>query len=162
MGKGSTRVYRSGLHPDLKLIIRAVFEICPIDLTLVSGVRGDAEQFKLFQIGRRYNHTLGKWEKTGATVTNCDGYDVKSNHQKRNGYGMAVDVSAYVPGNPQLNYDRLHLAAVIGCFLTISEILYREGKIDHILKAGADWDGDTHWLEPGTFHDLPHLELIEP
>jgi len=169
LGNNSKLVYESGLHPDWKKIIDMALVVCPIDFSLVDGVRSPERQWQLFRIGRSHNPDLGSlidpkaWYKTGNTVTNCDGMEKKSNHQvQSDGYGHAVDLAAYIPGRPNLAYDKVHLTAIIGSFLTCGNVLYHERKIGYILRSGADWDRDTEWLEPGTFHDLPHLELIRP
>jgi len=170
LGKRSKKVYESGLHEDLQRIIDMACVACPIDFGLTSGVRTAEKQFKLFKIGRAYIGGDGdtsdpsNWNQIKSSVaTYLDGYEKKSNHQKKDdGFGYAIDFIAYVEGQSQLMYDHVHMAAIIGSFMTCASILYHEGKITHMLRSGADWDGDTRWLEPGTFQDLPHLELIEP
>lgn len=170
LGSRSKRIYNSGIHPDLTHIIGEMLDVSPMDFTLVSGVRTAKEQHKLFQIGRRYDLELGPisdpkaWIKTGAgTVTNCDGYKYKSNHQKKeDGYGHAFDFQCYIPGRNDLAYDKIHMAVMIGAFITTANALVEHDIISHALRSGADWDGDTQYLEPGTFIDMPHLELINP
>ena len=165
LGKGSKRIYHSGIHIDCLNIIDAALDVCPIDFTLVSGKRTAEEQHDLFKIGRRYDHRLSPmanpkaWVETGGgVVTYCDGYEKESNHQS----GKALDLKCYIPGRPDLCYDKIHMAVLIGSFLTIADFLLMESHITHGLRSGADWDRDTQYLEPGTFIDMPHLELIEP
>jgi hypothetical protein len=158
LGRRSKRVYNSGLNPDVKKLIDAMLQVSPIDFTLTDGKRTAKQQFVLFQIGRRWNFELNLWIKTGDAVTNCDGYEFKSRHQS----GNALDFAAYIPGKPVLSYDKIHMAVLIGSFLTVSEILYAQGETTSIFRSGADWDSDTQYLEPGTFHDMPHIERIEP
>ena len=170
LGSRSKRIYNSGIHKDLQTIIDAMLEFGPMDFTLVSGVRTDKEQHELWAIGREYSNAGGlprtnpqAWIKTGGVVTWCDGYRKKSNHQKKDdGFGHAIDIQCYIPGRNDLSYDKIHLAVLIGAFLTMSEFLFMENHIKHRLRSGADWDGDTQYLEPGTFIDMPHLELIKP
>jgi hypothetical protein len=174
LGKGSKKVYKSGLHLDLKHIIGEMLDVSPMDFTLVSGVRQAAEQWKLFVIGRRPK-TAGlaanasDWEKIPkgepgfGTVTNCDGYEYKSKHQLADdGFGHAFDFQCHIPGRPSLSYDKIHMAVLVGAFLTTANALFEHGIITHLLKSGADWDSDTQYLEPGTFHDMPHLQLYKP
>jgi len=173
LGKGSKKVYNSGLHRDLKRIIDGALEVAPIDFTLVSGKRYANDQFDLFKIGRRFEPTKGwqtntlrkpltnpnAWVETGAgVVTYADGFQKLSRHQS----GEAFDFQCYIPGRPDLNYNRIHMAVLIGSFLTVADTLYRQGEVTHGLRSGADWDGDTQYLEPGTFIDMPHLQLIQP
>lgn len=170
LGPKSKRIYNSGIHPDLKTIIDMMLFAAPIDFTLTSGVRTTKEQHDLFAIGRRYDFQRGPmedpnaWVKTGGgVVTNCDGVKYKSNHQKKDdGFGHAIDFQCYIPGRPDLSYDKIHMAVLIGAFLSTAENLFVHGEIKHVLRSGADWDGDTQYLEPGTFIDLPHLELKKP
>jgi len=167
LGKRSIEVLESGLHDDLIKIIKVATESSPIDFTLTDGVRTQEEQHKLWQIGRTYSNAGGlprtnpqAWIKTGGVVTYCDGYHKQSNHQKKaDGFGYAIDVSAYIPGRPDLRYDKAHMMVLVGSFLTIGKWLHGQGKIEHQLRSGADWDRDTQFLEPGTFIDMPHLEL---
>lgn len=167
LGDGSMKVLNSGLHPDLKTLATAATKYSPIDFTLTQGVRTTDQQFDLFQIGREYfDKTMTAqdrraWRKVGRVVTNCDGFEIKSNHQiKADGFGHAIDVAAFIPGHPELAYDKTHLMTVIGSFLAIARFLHDAGKMQHEVRSGADWDFDTFLLEPGTFHDMPHIELI--
>ena len=173
LGSKSKRIYNSGIHPDLRTIIDMALFAAPIDFTLTSGVRTRKEQFELFTIGRRWvsgqKTDPTNWEKIPkgqpgyGTVTNCDGIVHKSNHQKKDdGFGHAIDVQCFIPGRNDLAYDKIHLAVLIGAFLTMAEHLFIHGEIRHVLRSGADWDGDTQYLEPGTFIDMPHLELKKP
>ena len=167
LGDGSKEVYNSGLHYDWILIIDVMRMDSPIDFTLVSGKRTAGEQHELFRLGRRYDFQLGPMEDPkswvespiyGNIVTNCDGYEIESNHQS----GMALDFQAYVPGKPLLSYDHVHVGILVGAFMATAKFLYREEVIFHVLRSGGDWDRDTHFLEPKTLIDLVHLELIKP
>ena len=165
LGNGSKEVYNSGLHMDWILIIDVMLMDSPIDFTLVSGKRTAGEQHELFQIGRKYDFQLGEmgdpnaWVETGAgTVTNCDGYVIESTHQS----GMALDFQAYVPNQPLLSYDHIHVGILVGAFMATANSFYREEVIFHVLRSGGDWNRDTHFLEPKTLLDLVHLELIKP
>lgn len=158
LGAGSRAVYDSGLKYYLTRIIDVALTVCPVEFSLTSGLRTAIEQMDLYMIGRAKNN-FGDWVETGAgVVTHCDGIVSKSNHQS----GNAVDVCAYIPGRPDLRYNKIHMAVIIGSFLTIANTLYEEKEIDFKLRSGADWDRDTQYLEPGTFIDMPHLELYKP
>jgi len=170
LGSKSKRVYNSGIVREMQLIIDEACHVCPIEFTLDSGLRKTQEQFELFQIGRKHDPNLGSISNPDAwvlipkgqpgfgKVTNCDGIKYKSNHQS----GKAIDLHAYIKGRPDLAYDRIHMGVIIGSFLTIAAMMYERREIRYKLRSGADWDGDTEYLEPGTFIDLPHLELYEP
>ena len=165
LSKGSKEVYNSGLHHDWIIIIDVMLMDSPIDFTLVSGKRSTGQQHDLFKIGRWYDYRLGPmsnpkaWLETGAgTATNCEGYIIESEHQS----GMALDFQAFVPDQPLLSYDHVHVGILVGAFMATASFLYREEVIFHVLRSGGDWDRDTHFLEPKTLIDLCHLELIKP
>lgn len=87
-----------GVHPELVTRLRRVFEAFPSAkgpgssrLFVVEGVRTQARQWALWQIGRTQRE--GVWIVTGKTVTQCDGTHTISNHQVRDGWGWAVDVA---------------------------------------------------------------------
>jgi len=174
LGSRSKRVYHSGIHPDLQLIIDEMLVVSPMDFTLVSGVRTTKEQWNLFTIGRKYSglgqkleskswHEIPKGERGYGIVTKCDGYRIKSNHQKKDdGFGHAFDFQCYISGRPDLSYDKIHMTVMIGAFLTTADSLFHNEIISHRLKSGADWDSDTQFMEPGTFIDMPHLQLMKP
>jgi peptidoglycan L-alanyl-D-glutamate endopeptidase CwlK len=44
--------------------------------------------------------------------------------------------------------------------MTVSEILYKKGMIEHHIRWGGDWDGDQDFRDQ-TFDDLAHFELIK-
>jgi hypothetical protein len=167
LGKRSQKNYDT-LHPDLQKIIDVYLSNGPVDITLTEGFRTAERQFELFKIGRTYvdynykeNDPRG-WvesypDKRGV-VTYCDGTYKLSKHQTR----KALDICIFVKGRPDLAYDKIHLSIAIGSLITIANILYQEGEIQHVLRSGADWDRDGQYLEPGTFIDMPHVELITP
>jgi hypothetical protein len=164
LSKRSLKVYNDpNLNPEWKTIIDAALKSVPIDFILTEGFRTAERQFALYMIGRKWNPDKGgnlnpdAWEKAGRVVTNCDGFKVKSRHQ----FGNAIDVAAYIPNEPTLTYDATHLVAIIGGIVTVARMLKADGEIESDIITGADWDRDTHLLEPGTFHDLPHLELVK-
>ena len=106
---------------------------------IVQGLRTAAYQNELYQQGRT---------KPGPKVTNCDGYNSKSNHQaKSDGYGHAIDFAIYDPTLPdKIDWD--------------NNKKYRE-VADHLKKVAKEnginivWGGD--WVK---FKDYPHIELV--
>lgn len=98
---------------------------------VISVHRTPADQFALFKQGRTFRN--GTWVKTGAVVTNLDGYVKQSRHNSLPATAMDIGIfngSTYL-GNSQL-YKHV-----------------KEGK-----KFGLDWGGD--W---SSFKDQPHLEI---
>lgn len=72
------------LHPylfaRLNDIITAIETSLPAGYTvrLISAYRTSEDQFRLYQQGRTFRN--GSWVKTGAVVTNLDGFIKKSRH----------------------------------------------------------------------------------
>lgn len=47
-----------------------------------------------------------------------------------------------------------------GFVMGIAEMLYLQGKINHKVRYGGDWDGDKD-INDQTFNDLVHFEIIK-
>lgn len=128
-----------GVHPKLQTLIKLGITDSPHDFMIVQGLRTAAYQNELYQQGRT---------KPGPKVTNCDGYNSKSNHQaKSDGYGHAIDFAIYDPTLPEkIDWD--------------NNKKYRE-VADHLKKVAKEnginivWGGD--WVK---FKDYPHIELV--
>lgn len=128
-----------GVHPALQTLIKLGITNSPHDFMIVQGLRTAAYQNELYQQGRT---------KPGPKVTNCDGYNSKSNHQaKSDGYGHAIDFAIYDPTLPEkIDWD--------------NNKKYRE-VADHLKKVAKEnginivWGGD--WVK---FKDYPHIELV--
>ncbi|WP_315522118.1 M15 family metallopeptidase [Leptotrichia wadei] len=128
-----------GVHPALQTLIKLGITNSPHDFMIVQGLRTAAYQNELYQQGRT---------KPGPKVTNCDGYNSKSNHQaKSDGYGHAIDFAIYDPTLPnKIDWD--------------NNKKYRE-VADHLKKIAKEnginivWGGD--WVK---FKDYPHIELV--
>lgn len=124
-----------GVHPELVTRLRRVFARFPSSsggsrLFVAEGVRTQARQYELWQIGRTQRE--GAWVVTGKTVTQCDGTHKPSNHQVREGYGWAVDV-AWMGGAPYT-----------GPWMEFGRVAER---------AGLTWGGRFPKV------DMPHVEL---
>ena len=144
------------LHRDLQLIIQWALKFSPVDFGLSEGYRLPAKQFEYFKVGRELKN--GLWIKTGATITNCDGYTLLSNHNYNP--SLAFDFYAYVLGNPKLTYDKIHLTAIATTFLNMAKFLLDDGLITHNIRWGANWDQDGELFYDQVFDDAPHVELI--
>lgn len=80
---------------------------------------------------------------------------VKWPHSKHNFEpSRAVDVIPY-PVDWD-NTDRMYL--FVGYVLATAQMMYDMGLIDHEIRSGADWDGDT-MTDDQRFIDLPHFEI---
>lgn len=134
-----------GVHPDLVRVIEQAIVNTPIDFTVFSGVRTQAEQKRLYSLGRTVVNPDGKSAKKplGNIVTNANGVTNKSNHQvKQDGYGHAVDLYAYYDGKIQFN-DSKSLKKIA------DHVLCEAGKLGVAMEWGGNWK----------FVDAPHFQL---
>jgi peptidoglycan L-alanyl-D-glutamate endopeptidase CwlK len=120
-------------HPVLiRRILRvlAAMDALGFPMTIVQGVRTAEYQHSLYEQGRT---------KPGKIVTNCDGYEKKSNHQQKDdGYGHAIDCAFLTNGEVDWS-DDLPWSAYGKCAVAVG------------LRWGGDWTG--------TLVDRPHVEL---
>lgn len=137
------------LHKDLQLILLELIKI--YDVSIISGIRTDAEQ-----------HALYLDEKS-----TLDGISKKSKHQGRkdedgNIVSFAVDLMPYKKGTNAFSgkqNDVYRFYFMMGLLKSISFKLLEEGKITHKIRLGMDWDSDDVYFDQN-FNDLPHAELI--
>lgn len=122
---------------DLKLVFHTAITVTPIDFGVpyTGGLRNWVMQNDLY--------TRGK--------TPVDGIDRISNHQ----YGVALDYYAYING--RVSYNKIHMAMVGSCILTVGNALRADGKIKRELRWGA-----TFGRKGRTFqgYDFPHIEAV--
>jgi len=118
-----------GVDPRLIEVVHLALSISKIDFGIPEdgGVRTAERQNMLFKTFRN-----------GKRVSNADGYDKISEHQKK----TAVDMYAYVDG--KASWDELHLAMVATAFLQAASILGIKLK----------WGGNFK-----NFKDMPHFQL---
>lgn len=135
-----------GVHPNLVKVIEASIKECPVDFTIVYGVRSINEQKSLYALGRTAINPDGKSAKKplGNIVTQKNGTTNKSNHQvKSDGFGHAVDFVPYLNGSINWNADNefkviaAHIMATAKC-------------LDIAIVWGGVWK---------SMPDMPHFEL---
>jgi peptidoglycan L-alanyl-D-glutamate endopeptidase CwlK len=124
----------STCHTDLQVLFYEVIKT--FDCEILEGYRNEYDQEKAFNSGNTKLH----WP------------DGKHNHQP----SMAVDVSPY-PVNWN-NHNRFYWFA--GYVMGIAQKLREEGKINHFIRYGGDWNSDKI-IENESFKDLVHFELVE-
>ena len=129
---------------DLQLIANEAIKITPIDFGISEGHRSLERQKKLFDEGN----------------SKIDGINKKGKHNYSP--SLAFDIYIYIKGKKSKAYDQRHLCFVGGILIATSRRLYAEGKIEHILRWGANWDGDGELIYDQSFQDLPHFELKKP
>ena len=132
-------------HGDLQTICNEVIK--NIDFSILEGAR-----------------TLEKQQEYFNSVpprTTLDGINKKSKHQvtKENPLSNAVDVAPYPIDFKNKSKSKARFYLLAGYFFQASETLYREGKINHKLRWGGDWNSNKNF-EDQSFDDLPHFELV--
>lgn len=139
-------------HADLITLFNEV--ILHFDNAVIYGHRTPYVQFELFKKGRTLIN--GVWIVTdpGRVVTYKDGISKLSKHNPNP--SLAVDVTPY-PINWK-DTDRMRYFA--GFVMGIALKLKQEGKINHEIRWGGDWDQDTE-VGDETFLDLVHFEIVQ-
>lgn len=123
-------------HPALVAAwpaIKAEIEATGVRAEVISTYRTPVQQFELFKKGRTWDGD--SWNKTGATVTNCDGYHILSRHNYLP--SLAMDIALYKDGKYLQwgsDYGVLSGAAA---------------------RVGLEWGGN--WR---SFKDYPHIQLF--
>ena len=122
-------------HEDLQTIFNEVIK--HIDVSIVCGTRGEAEQQEAYHAGY-------------STVQ-------YPNSKHNSSPSMAVDAIPY----PTKWSDMDSLQILGGFVLGVTAMLYETGKITHLVRWGHDWDMDNEY-DDHTFIDAPHYELFKP
>lgn len=133
----------STCHEDIQLILNELITF--YDFSVLEGHRSDERQLKLFHEG----------------ASTLDGVNKKSKHQSLP--SMAVDIMPWKKGTNAFDdneKERARFYMMMGMVKAIASRLYKEGKITHKVRFGADWDGDDTFRDQ-SFDDLPHFELIK-
>jgi peptidoglycan L-alanyl-D-glutamate endopeptidase CwlK len=125
-------------HDDLQLIFSTVIA-SGYDCTIICGHRTKGKQETAFMGGFSQVH----WP------------DSKHNTWP----SMATDAGPYFKEIKNLDWDDVKAFALFaGWVLCVADQLYREGRVEHRLKWGGDWDMDgrttNNWV------DAPHFELV--
>lgn len=139
---------RATLHPDLQLICDEVIKI--FDYSIYAGLRTDEKQLEYF---------LAKKSKLDPRDPKKRKY---AKHLKQSdGYSHAFDGAPYPIDFTNKSKKRERFYYMAGIFISTAERLYEEGRIEHVLRWGGDWDMDDHF-DDQSFDDLPHFELRKP
>ena len=131
-------------HPDMIAICEEVVKI--YDFSVLEGLRTAEKQAEYFETGR----------------SKLDGVKKKSKHQDDgSGKSRAVDLIPYKKGTnafsgAQKDLKRFYYLA--GLMKMSAQKLLSEGKINHTIRWGGDWDSDDIYTDQN-FDDLPHFEL---
>ena len=122
----------AGAHNDLQTLFKEVIK--HFDCSIICGFRNEADQNKAFD----------------------DGFStVKYPNSKHNQLpSLAVDVIPYPIDYKDVNRMRFFAGFVLG----IASQLKEQGKIEHDIVSGFDWDRDTE-LKDTRFLDGPHFQI---
>ena len=138
-------------HQDLQILFSHVIK--KFDNSIIHGQRTPDFQFKLYQKGRKKVGDAWVIEDKKKVVTNCDGFIVKSRHNKEP-LSEAVDAVPY----PTLYSDEDTIRHFAGYVLGVADALYSYGAIEHEIICGIDWDNDKDLHDQRLF-DAVHFEL---
>ena len=120
-------------HPDLQLLFSVVVE--KFDCSVICGHRDETAQQEAFDSGNsKVQHPNSKHNSSPS---------------------MAADVAPY----PYNGDDEKRFYFFAGQVMAIAAMLYEQELMDHRVRWGGDWDGDTE-VNDQTFNDLAHFELI--
>ena len=139
-----------GIHPFLIAIINEGLKDSPEDfgIPMYGGLRTTADQQKLYFKGRS-EESIAKGEKP---VTYTDGIRKKSNHQIKNGVGMAFDVYIYDHNTNRASWNIERLSSLAIHLIKTSEKL--KDKNEEWKGLNFVWGGN--WTR---FKDYPHFQI---
>ena len=123
-------------HQDIIKIMEEAIKY--YDFSVLEGHRSVERQLMLYTEGK----------------SKIDGVKKKGKHNYNP--SLAVDVVPYPVDWEDSN--RFHFLA--GLIFGIAERLRAEGKIEHRVRWGGDWDKDMDFQDQ-TFNDYPHFELYK-
>lgn len=154
-GKRSTDEINT-VHSDLQKILNLALSRSKVDFGISEGRRSIETQRGYFAIGR----TTQLHRKP---ITNIDGITKlgKHNHDP----ALAADLYVYHPDKStrdKIKYSEIHLAYIAGVIDSCAQELYEQDLIQHVVRWGANWDGDGVIDIDQSFDDYPHFELIVP
>ena len=133
-------------HSDLQKVFNLAISRSKIDFGVSEGHRSVERQNKLFKEGK----------------SKIDGITKRGKHNYTP--SEAGDVYAYHPNletRRKIAYSREHLAYISGVIDASAMELYEKGEISHLIRWGANWDGDGIIALDQNFDDYPHHELID-
>lgn len=120
-----------GVKSRLAAVVLRAVELCPIDFTVIEGLRTRERQKELYAQGRTV---------VGRIVT----WTLESKHIE----GEAVDIL------PSTGWNDLH-----GFELVYKAMMQASKELNTPIRWGGDWDRDGKLREKGE-SDSPHFELI--
>ena len=131
-------------HPMLSKIAIHALELCPYDITIVHGHRGEEVQNALFDRG-------ASQKRFPDSKHNAIGGDGQPQSE-------AIDFAPWVDGG--IPWDDTHIFAVVaGSFFAAA--LDLDIRVQgRSLRWGGDWDGDGLSKGDQRFFDYGHIEIL--
>ena len=142
-------------HPLIRRIAEEGIRYVDFTVLHLGAWRSAEVQNELFQSGK----SKVEWPKSKHNYVATE-EDVAAGYAPHVGAPLsrAIDVAMWHPDQPHVKWERRGEFYMLGGFLRgIGEMLLPEGWS---VRLGADWDRDGY-TDDQTFHDLPHVELIE-
>jgi len=139
----------STCHRDMQLIHRTTIKTIPVDYGIIEGKRSDEKQLEYFLAGKsKIDPRNPELKKKGKHLRNPS---------------EATDIIIAESHNgKRLSWDKIHFSFVAGYLIATAQFLYEQGKIEHLLRWGGDWDGDGVICLDQSLDDMPHVELYKP
>ena len=154
-GKNSSK-HLSTCHPDLQKIWNLFAQRTVLDVGISEGHRPVEKQQEYYAIGRTV-------ELHRKPITKIDGVNKLGKHNVFP--SEATDFFIWHNDKEtrlKIAYDEAHLSYVYGMLDSCAKELYEKGEITHLLRWGANWDGDGVLYFDQSFDDAPHVELYKP
>ena len=138
---------------DLQILAKEVVKT--YDCACIFGHRTPEQQHKLFEQGR--TQIGGVWTVTSPIdiVTQCDGFEILSAHNQFPSHAM--DLAPCING--KISWDKCQCYHFNGFVTGVAEMLLHQGKMQHRIRSGADWDSDRD-VNDQKLRDLVHFEII--
>ena len=146
----------STCHIDLQKIWNLAISRSVLDIGISEGHRPVSVQQAYYAIGRTT-------ELNRKPITKVDGVNKIGKHNVVP--SLASDFFVYhkiKQTRIKIAYDKAHLSYVYGLLDSCAKELYEKGEISHLLRWGANWDGDGVLFFDQSFDDAPHVELLKP
>jgi peptidoglycan L-alanyl-D-glutamate endopeptidase CwlK len=129
-------------NDDIQIIVNAAISVSRVDFGIAEGHRSVEKQQEYFKAGK----------------SRVDGIKIKGKHNYSP--SQAFDIYGWVAG--KINYEKETMCYLAGLIVGVSEMLYKDGKTDHKLRWGGNWDKDGIILKDQSFDDMPHFEIYKP
>lgn len=155
-----SRAVLDTLHPDLQKIMNLAIQRTTVDIVLVEGARTISTQKSYYKDGlSKINPDA--YESDVALCKVAKHITIDSHPVYK--YSRAVDFCAYAfHKGKNLSYDLTHLVYISTVIEQSAKDLYSRGVIDHLIRTGINWDGDSVLVMDQSFLDAPHVELYKP